>query len=251
MKEFRVNGVEMYNTNTNTQDCPVSVQLGSQTLDIATTTFKVTYDNANTATITSYDPQTVSILGGTTLTFTGTFTGVSASTDVAGVYLDDTACTVSTTNGDVSATTIKCATTAVATADLFKPSNTNVLIKNKGTAVIVTARDIPVTCLWSSRKCWNGEPPPVSNEMVVIGANQRMVYDSGYDTTTKSYVYAAIIISGGGQLLFFDDSTKADQVQELHSKYIFIQQGTFQIGSETARHCNKIEIILHGNKYDQ
>ena len=246
VQEFRVNGVEMYNDNTNNVDCPLEIGLGAETFSIPTGTFKVAYNAASTHTITSYNPQYVSIAAGQTITFTGTFGSISAMGD-ATVMLDGTACTVTST----SSTSIACTTgDPVAAGNLFKASNTQVIIKDKGSAVLQNADDVPVTCLWSSKDCWNGELPPVSNEMVIIGEGQRIVYDVGYDARTKSFVYAAILVNGG-QLLFFDDSNRATETQELNARYIFIQKGKLQVGSETSRHCNKLEIILHGGQYDQ
>ena len=77
------------------------------------------------------------------------------------------------------------------------------------------------------------------------------MYDVGFAGRSVDFVYGAIVIMGGGQLLLFDDGVNTATTQYLQTNYIFIEDGTFQIGTETQPHCQKLEIVLHGGKYDQ
>ena len=235
----------MYNDNTNNVECPLEIDLGAQSFNIPTSTFKVLYDTSATHAIASYSPEYVSIAAGESLTFTGTFGSISQTSDVT-VLLDGTTCTVTS----ASSTSIACTTgDPVAAGNLFKASNTQVIIKDKGLAVLQNADDVPVTCLWSSKDCWSGDLPPVNRDFVIIREGQRIVYDVGFDERTKAFVYEAILINGG-ELLFFDDASRATETQELNARYIFVQKGKLQVGTETNRHCNQLEIILHGGQYD-
>ena len=117
-------------------------------------------------------------------------------------------------------------------------ANVNVFVRGKGYA-IVTNDSIYFRYVdrWSSKYTWGGLDPPFEGESVYIKTGQTVFLD--IDTP----VLNLILIEG--ELIFEDE-----QDVHLQAKYIFINNGRLQIGTEEEPFCHKAIITLHGRVRD-
>ena len=51
-------------------------------------------------------------------------------------------------------------------------------------------------------------------------------------------------------MIFPCDHTDASTLRTFAAKYIFINDGYMEVGTEDDPYCSKIEITMHGSKYD-
>lgn len=112
----------------------------------------MTYSNTKTPTLTSMSKRHVSVLGGDTITFTGTGFSASATTKVS---IDDRDCVVDT--NAASTTSITCTTSNKP----YKPDEPRLVINIDGFGNVATMNKVIVyVSLWSAPETWGGDLPP-------------------------------------------------------------------------------------------
>eukprot|EP00163_Fabomonas_tropica_P018886 TRINITY_DN3328_c0_g1_i3.p1 TRINITY_DN3328_c0_g1~~TRINITY_DN3328_c0_g1_i3.p1 ORF type:complete len:3589 (-),score=1271.65 TRINITY_DN3328_c0_g1_i3:183-10949(-) len=179
--------------------------------------------------LTGVDKTSGSTAGGSVLTIDGTGFG-TVQGDVT-VTIDGNTCATSS----VSDTQIVC-TTAATSKDASLNNDIIVHVNGKGNAdpagVKYSYKD-----LWSATTTWGGNPPPAAGETAVIPSGRAIYLD-----VSPPLLHTVIV---QGKLIFEDNSDLA-----LNAHYITVNGGELHIGSPTAPHSNKAEIILHGLPFD-
>jgi len=229
--------------------CPVKVEHASSLSDgffssfTANQTFE--YTMGLTPVITSVSPSLGSTIGGTEITLTGTnFTietpelyGLEAangtSTEVLisdiQVFTDDIPCNVTAANS----TQIICTTGA---RPLFVEPSLIVRFADQGGAAVMPSVEFLFMDRWSSVNTWGGQAPPQEGESVVIPAGQHMLLD------LSPPKLVLIIVEGR---LIFEDARDIS----LQAEYIFLRNGTLQVGTEASPFQHKANITMHGDKH--
>ena len=133
-----------------------------------------------------------------------------------------------------NSTVIVCRTSDHLTTILAK---VKVFVGGKGNALTADGVGYHYVDRWSSKFTWGGLDPPVEGESVYIKEGQTVFLD------TNTPVLNLILIEGA---LVFED----EQDIHLRAKYIFINNGRLQIGTEDEPFIHKATITLHGNVRD-
>lgn len=113
----------------------------------------------------------------------------------------------------------------------------NVFVKGKGNALVFNELTYQYVDRWSSKYTWGGLDPPLEGESVYIKEGQTVFLD------VSTPVLNLILIEGN---LIFED----EQDIHLQAKYIFINNGKLQIGTETNPFSHYATITLHGRVRD-
>ena len=253
---YRVASVSSVVTNNDATQCPVAVTVVAQDpleslqLDGAAytnaflqTPFSIGFSLSATPTINSISPNNGSSLGGTSITLTGTgFTASMANTQVA---LSGYPCTVSS----VSATQVVCTTTARSFIGM-SPTGTQIslIAGNAGRALLIQQGGVSGVPLvnptlplfryldrWSQINTWAYDEPPVAGDTVVIPQGQTILMD------VSPHLFV-LMVQG---VLVWDNQDGLT----LDSTYIWVNGGTFQIGTEQAPFTKNATITLHGDRY--
>ena len=106
-----------------------------------------------------------------------------------------------------------------------------------GTALASDGAFFSYVDLWSSPSAWDGLPPPVELDTVVIPAGQHLVLDY-----SPPRMYMIIVF---GSLTF----ARADL--HLRASYIFVHGGTLTVGTEQQPFEQQATITLYGNPVSQ
>lgn len=96
--------------------------------------------------------------------------------------------------------------------------------------------------LWSERTTWGGEFAPVDGETVYIPAGLNLLVD-----IDKSPLLNAVLIEG--QIIFAPHSNPSHE-RFFDAKYIYVRNGSMEVGTEQHPYTSKITFTLHGNVYD-
>lgn len=218
--------------------CPVSVIYGG---------IKVSSNN-NFTFLSSLTPQIMSVSpllggtgGGTIVTIHGSgflppgkTGGIDLLSSDIVVTIDTAVCEWYNRTSAPNDTTIICRTSEHRTTISAKIT---IFIQDKGYAVTNTSINYDYIDYWSSKYTWGGLEPPVEGDSVHIQTGQTVFFD------ISTPVLNLILIEGS---LIFEDK------QDLHlqAKYIFINNGRLQIGTEKSPFNHKAIITLHGNVRD-
>ena len=222
----------------NNLTCPVSVIYGG---------IKVSSTN-NFTFLSSLTPQTMSMSpllggtgGGTVVTIHGSGflpPGKTGGIDLVSsdiiVTIDTAICEWYNRTSAPNDTTIICRTSEHRTTISAKVT---IFIQDKGYAVANTSIYYDYIDYWSSKYTWGGLEPPMEGDSVHIQTGQIVFLD------INTPVLNLILIEGS---LIFEDK------QDLHlqAKYLFINNGRLQIGTEKSPFNHKAIITLHGNVRD-
>ena len=254
---YRVASVNAALTNNDVTQCPVTVTVVAQdpleslqldgaqyTNAVLQTSFTVGYTLGNTPTITNIVPNNGSSLGGTSITLTGTgFSGATASTQVA---LSGYPCLVTS----ASSTQVVCTTTARSFIGM-SPTGTQISLISgaNGRALLVQQGGVagvplvnPVLPLfryldrWSQVNTWQYDEPPLEGDTVVIPQGQTILMDVSPPTLLVLLVQGVLVWD-------IQDSLTLD------ATYIWVNGGTFQIGTEQQPFPYNATITLHGDRY--
>ena len=205
-----------------------------------------TYDLTNTPLVTSITPVQGSSLGGTQVTISGKGFTTAAQT---AVYFSSYPCLVSS----VTATAIVCTTTA---RSFIGPSPTGrqVLVTannaSAGNAILAanpTLNTSPLVAVpilpsfryidrWSALNTWANNEPPKYNDTVVIPEGQTILMD-----VSVPLVFVLLV---QGVLVW--DTTQAGLT--LDAYYIWVNGGTFTLGTEAQPMMQTATLTLHGDR---
>ncbi|XP_063689847.1 fibrocystin-L-like isoform X2 [Bolinopsis microptera] len=213
--------------STASHSCDIVVQRYDTVL---TKTGAVTYNKADTPTVTNIDPSDAGTGGGKTITITGT--GFSDATSDVSVKFDGVTCTLLST----STTQITCKTGAK--ADKANKDGVEVRI-NKSLALNPGKETMTYMDKWSSKFTWGGDEKnkPVEGDLAVLTEGQIIYLD---ESPPK---LRALLLRGGH--LVFDDN----QDLILKSDYILILGGgSITIGTEDSPFQHEAIIEMHGNQ---
>ena len=219
LAEIEVRGVVTQIDSSNSLTCNVEVFDSGVTTPVAGGTFQ--YMQTMTPTVTAVSPTTGTILGGTVLTFTGTLlSGVTA------VTIDTVPCVI----GTATATSFTCTTGPRQT---LTPSSISITTTS-GYAVLMD-----VTFLyadrWSSPTTWGGEVPPKEGESVQIPVGMTILLDVPTPELMLLLIEGTLIVEDVPGIT-------------LDANYIFINSGSFQIGTPTHHFQNEFTLTLHGRR---
>jgi len=228
--EFRLNGVQAIDNTSSSHTCTPSIMIGSESLATDTVFGDVTYDNAFTPVLDRINPRFGSVLGGTTVTLTGTgFAGTSS------IHFDDRECTVSSETD----TEIVCIT-----ADKpYVPDEPRVAIYVDGMGKVATQGLVyRYVSLWSDTETWGGDIPPLEGESVAIPKGQHLLVD--VDSTPQ---LVAIIVEGS--LIFAPNDDDPTHHRTFDCSYIMVQYGYMEIGTHENPYTSKLTITMHGDRF--
>ena len=219
-------------------NCNVIVTLN----DLTATMNGFTFSPLLTPLVTSASPDSGGTAGGTHLTIEGEgFLPIGV--DAADLTQDDLIVTIDNAICEwynqssfplPTDTDIKCRTSEHRTT-IF--ANIKVFVKGKGDAIVNDGLTYQYVDRWSSKYTWGGQEPPLEGESVYIKQGQTVFFD------TNTPVLNLILIEG---TLIFED----EQDVHLQAKYIFINNGKLQIGTEENPFLHKATITLHGDVTD-
>ncbi|KAM5157489.1 fibrocystin-L [Mantella aurantiaca] len=214
--------VPLYNSTNASQICNVGVLNGDNAVWINNS---FNYTTALTPVILDVTPKRGGTAGGTKLTITGSQFGDDASRITVSVA--QSPCNVQSANS----TQIVCITTAHSPSQKAK---VRVNIKGQGIAKMDSA-DFFYIDVWSSIYTWGGEMPPDEGSLAVITKGQTILLDQ------STPVLKMLLIQGG--TLIFDEADIELQAENI----LITDNGTLQIGTETAPFQHKAIITLHGH----
>jgi len=192
---------------------------------------QVQYRQSSTPEISSVSPPYGTILGGTTITISGSgFTGAYE------VLIDGVSCNSVTV---VNVNTITCQTQAApALTDRTNSLESEFLVRQTSIGYAMpNGHNFFYADSWSSTTTWGGANPPIEGELVSIPSHLTVVLD------ISTPILGALIVEGA---LIIEDTDGL----VLNAKYIFIRNGRLQAGTREKPILNNVQIVLHGSKED-
>lgn len=113
-----------------------------------------------------------------------------------------------------------------------------VFIPGRGN-VPLQGRKFIYTNLWSSEATWGGELAPTDMDMVVIPAGLNLLVD--IDATP---LLSAVVVEGS---LIIAPDADPNHHRTFDAHYVFVKNGTLEVGTEEYPYTSKITITMHGN----
>ena len=179
------------------------------------------------------EPRYGNVEGGTSVTFTGT--GFSATISDYTILIDKIVCAAT------AATTSSVTCTTGPRPGLHK-SSLSIFILGKG-SVSLSGKLFGYVNAWSSDITWGGEFAPMEGESVYVPAGLNLLVD--VDSTP---VLTAVIVEGS--IIFAPHATDPTHHRTFDAKYIFVNMGKMEVGTEEFPYTSKITITLHGTVSD-
>lgn len=205
---------------------------------IDTSNQNITYSSTLTPWVTSISPDSGGTAGGTYVTITGLgllpigVDGASLQEHELVVTLDGAICEwFDQAQFPLPNDTVVMCRTSDHRTTVF--AEINVYVNDKGNALVSEGVLYQYVDRWSSVYTWGGLPPPLEGESVYIKEGQTVFLD------TNTPVLNLILIEG--ELIFEDE-----QDVHLQAKYIFINNGKLQIGTEDNPFTHNATVTLHG-----
>lgn len=182
--------------------------------------------------LTSVTPRFGTVVGNTDVTFTGN--GLSSVINDYSIILDGINCVV------IAATSTSVTCTTGSRPGLVLSSQV-ITIANQGT---VSNNDFTFTyvSVWSSETTWGGEFEPMDGETVYIPEGFNLLVD--VDNSPK---LNAVVVEG--RIIFASHDDPLHQ-RTFDARYIFVNGGAMEVGTEDFPYTSKITITMHGNVYD-
>lgn len=220
-------GVETVADTGSTYTCAVAVEIDNEVVE--TLSDEVTYKGDITPLLTSIEPRYGPVTGGTEITFTGT--AFDADTTKYSIVIDGRNCTVTA----ASATSVTC--TADHRPGLISPS-LEIYVDGMG-LVSTQGKLFRYVSMWSDDTTWGGEFAPMYMESVYVPEGLNLYVDA--DSTPELN-----LIMVEGALIFAPDS---DPMHERYfdARYIFLNRGYMEVGTEEHPYTSKLTITMHGN----
>jgi len=219
LAEVEMRGITMQTETGNTLVCSVNAVDKGSAAPVVAGTFQ--YLQSGTPVVTAVSPTTGTILGGTLLTFTGTLLG-----GVSAVVIDNVPCAI----GIASASSFTCTT---GPRQALSPPSISILTAS-GNAVLKGVKFLYAD-RWSSATTWGGEVPPKAGETVQIPVGMTILLDVPTPELMLLLIEGALIVEDVPGIT-------------LSANYIFINSGSFQVGTPAHPFQNQFTLTLHGRR---
>ena len=229
MNELKFTGVETIADTNPTYECDVKVITQGTENPV---TNKVLFKNNLTPLLTSISPRYGTVTGGTKVTFTGT--GFSSVTTENTVVIDGIPCVVDT----ASATAIECTT---GKRPGLRTSNLDIKVANKG-SVSLQHKVFRYVSFWTDPTTWGGEFAPMEMESVFVPQGLNLYVD-----VDRTDMLNAIIVEGS---IIFAPHVDPNHQRTFDAHYIFVRNGTMEVGTEEFPYTSKITITMHSDLLD-
>jgi len=227
VNEIKFTGVETVDNSDSAYSCNVQVSLGNGT-SITNLAHNVTYSNTLTSRLDSISPRYGSVTGGTVVTFTGV--NFNTDTSVYNITIDGVNCPVS------AATTTSVTCTTGSRPGLITSS---LDITINGNSVATQGILFRYASAWSSDTTWGGEFAPLEMESVYVPAGLNLLVD--VDSTPELN-----LIMVEGSIIFAPDANPSHE-RFFDARYIFLNKGYMEVGTEDFPYTSKITFTMHGN----
>ena len=228
--EVRLHGVESIDSDATSYECTPKLLLDG----VKTPLEKVTYDAASTPVLTSMSSRFGSVLGGDSVTFTGTGFSTSATTTVT---IDNRVCTVDA--GAASITGITCTTSDKP----YVPDEPKLEIFIEGKGLVATkGQTFLYIYKWSDSETWGGDLSPREGEAVSIPKGQHLLVD--VDSTPK---LSFVNVEGS---LIFPPNSDPNHLRTFDAHFILVKGGRMEVGTEKNRYTSKLTITMWSTKFD-
>jgi hypothetical protein len=228
MGEISGQGVIAIDDNNDSYSCPVNVIVQGDT----TAANAVTVSAASTPVLTEISPRFGSVLGGETITFSGT--GFSDSATIT-VTLDDKDCSVTSQ----TSTSVSCVTSS--RADTLNAPSMRIYIDGVGD-VATKGQVFRYVKRWSDPETWGGDAPPLEGEAVYIPSGMHLLVD--VDSTP---ILSFLTVEGS--LIFAPDADPEHQ-RTFDAKYVMVRGGYFEAGTNEYPYTSKLTITMHSTVDD-
>jgi hypothetical protein len=119
-------------------------------------------------------------------------------------------------------------------------STTTIYIEGRG-YVATQGKFFTYVSLWSHETTWGGEFAPMHMESVYVPSGFNLLVD--VDSTPE--LNAVVVL---GSLIFAPD-TNPDHERFFDARYIYVDHGRMEVGTEEFPYTSKITITMHGNVY--
>lgn len=177
-------------------------------------------------------PRHGSVTGGDSVTFSGT--GFSDNVADYSIIIDGIVC-------EVTAATRSSVTCTTGKRPGLIESSLEIFIKDKG-LVATQGKVFLYVNLWSADTTWGGEFAPMHMESVYIPKGLNLLVD--VDSTPE---LNAIVVEGA---LIFVPSSDPNHERFFDARYIFINGGLMEVGTEEFPYTSRLTITMHGTVYD-
>jgi len=224
MNEITLTGVETIDNTDSTYTCPAKVVLNGEETSVNT----VDYQGALTTTLTAISPRFGTVVGGTSVTFTG----LNFPTDTSSytIIIDGIVCPV-----DAATTTSVTCTTGSRPGLVETSLEINIdgqgLVSNNGLVYKYVS-------VWSSDTTWGGEFAPMDGESIYVPSGLNLLVDCD----NCPHINALIV---EGSLIFAPDANPNHE-RYFDANYIFVNGGLMEVGTEEFPYTSKITITMHG-----
>jgi len=227
--EVELFGIESMNDEQSMTTCQASIHLGGVDTPVAG---DIMYAGALTPVLDLITPRMGSVVGGDEVVFTGE--GFSATAADYNIVIDGVVCVATA----ATTTSVTCTT---GSRPGLRESTLVIEIAGKG-RVSTQGKLYIYANAWSSTTTWGGEFPPLEGESIYVPKGLNLLMD--VDSTP---LLMAIIVEGS--LLIQPD---ADPMHErtLDAKYIFVNLGKLEVGTEEFPYTSKITITMHSSVDD-
>ena len=232
---------------------------------------QATYDETHNAWVTGISPRYGTVEGGTVVVFSlGTSSSFALANSQVSVFIDDVACNLAVyMPADPPAVPdgrptdqIQCTTGE--RLGVYE-SDPTLEIWVDGNRVASNGHQFRYVQLWSSSSTWGASSPPVPGESVSVTKGTTLLVD------VDDVGVLDLVVIDGGAIIFPCNSTELSHLpsqdaevdengngwgsedrpwKTFQAHYIFINGGTFEVGTEDEPYECQLDIVLHGAKYD-
>jgi hypothetical protein len=232
--EIHFFGNELIDNEDDTYTCNVAHLEGDGRQDLGDI---VTYDINNTPVIDDIMPRWGAVSGNTQITFTGR-NFVSQDASDYEIVIDDVDCPID----EVSSTEIKC-TTAPRLGKWEEDPKLEIRVQGAGIAAL-QGNNYRYCSLWSEESTWGYLFPPIDGESVAVPDGMCLLVDIQNSPKLK------LVQVDNGALIFPSKDDDPTYQVNFDAKYIMVNNGTMEIGTEKHPYLSKLNITMHGEKYD-
>ena len=226
--EIQLTGVETIDDENSSFTCSAKLNIGETVHPLN----DVEYVGSITPALSAVSPRFGTVTGGTEITFSGT----SFSDDISKytIIIDGIECPVSAaTTETVTCTTgsrpgLRETTLEINIDGVGKVSNRGVLFRYVST--------------WSDDTTWGGEFAPMEGETIYIPAGLNLLVD-----VDSVPLLIAVLVEGS---LIFAPDADPNHHRTFDAKYIFVNGGTMEVGTEEFPYTSKITITMHSTVSD-
>jgi len=226
--EIQLTGVETIDDENASYTCDATLITG----DTEHALNSVEYSGSITPALSAVSPRYGTVTGGTEVTFTGS----DFSDDISkySIIIDGIECPVSA----ATTTSVTCTT---GKRPGLRESTLEIYIDGVG---LVSNRGIlfKYSSFWSDDTTWGGEFAPMEGETVYVPAGLNLLVD--VDSTP---LLIAVLVEGS---LIFAPDADPNHHRTFDAKYIFVNGGTMEVGTEEFPYSSKITITMHSNVTD-